>query len=78
MVLIALSSALLVSEVPLFALKFKNFSWKDNSIRYTFLATSAILIIASALTGLENIVVGIGLAIIWYVALSLVSRSKTK
>lgn len=78
MVLIALSSALLVSEVPLFALKFKNFSWKDNSIRYTFLATSAILIIASALTSLENIVVGIGLAIIWYVALSLVSRSKAK
>lgn len=30
-------SYLLIAELPLFALKFKNLSWKDNSIRFIFL-----------------------------------------
>lgn len=30
-------SALLVSEVPMFSMKFKSAKWKDNSTRYTFL-----------------------------------------
>lgn len=30
-------SVLLVSEVPMFSLKFKNFSWKDNKIKFGFL-----------------------------------------
>jgi len=33
-------SLLLVSELPLFSLKFKNLSWKDNSIRFIFLGIS--------------------------------------
>ena len=32
---------LLVSEVPMFSMKFKNLSWKSNKRRYTFLAVSA-------------------------------------
>lgn len=35
--LIALFSYFLVSEIPMFSLKFKNFSWKSNRIRYIFL-----------------------------------------
>ncbi len=76
--IIIVSSALLVSEIPLFALKFKNFSWRDNYVRFIFLVSSAALIIASALTGLENITTGIGLCIVWYVVLSLVSARKAK
>ncbi|PSR54385.1 CDP-diacylglycerol--serine O-phosphatidyltransferase [Adhaeribacter arboris] len=30
-------SFLMVAEIPLFALKFKNLTWKDNSIRFIFL-----------------------------------------
>ncbi|MBR5814389.1 MAG: CDP-diacylglycerol--serine O-phosphatidyltransferase [Bacteroidaceae bacterium] len=36
-VLIALFSYFLVSEIPMFSMKFKNFTWKSNSIRYIFL-----------------------------------------
>ncbi len=32
-----LLSYLLIAELPLFALKFKNLSWKDNSVRFIFL-----------------------------------------
>ena len=37
-------SYLLISEIPLFALKFKNFSWNDNKIKYIFLILSVILL----------------------------------
>ena len=35
--LIALFSYFLVSEIPMFSLKFKNLSWRSNRIRYIFL-----------------------------------------
>lgn len=41
---IALMSVLLVSEIPLFSLKFKKFSWQGNEIRYVFLIICVILI----------------------------------
>jgi len=37
-------SILLVSEIPLFALKFKSFGWKGNEIRYIFLTLCAVLL----------------------------------
>lgn len=74
----AVSSALLVSEMPLFALKFKNFSWRDNSVRFIFLFSSAVLVIASFLIGSENITTGIGLCIVWYVVLSLLCARKIR
>jgi len=37
-------SFLLVSEIPLIALKFKDFSWESNKIRYLFLISSVILL----------------------------------
>ena len=36
-------SILLVANIPLFALKFKDFSWVRNKIRYTFIAAALIL-----------------------------------
>lgn len=41
-----LFSALLVSEIPLFSLKFKNLKWKDNKVRFIFLLFSALTIIS--------------------------------
>lgn len=43
--LAALLSLLLVSEIPMFSLKFKSFAWKGNQIRYIFLLFSLILLI---------------------------------
>jgi CDP-diacylglycerol---serine O-phosphatidyltransferase len=37
-------SILLVTEIPLMALKFKNFSWKDNQIKYLLILSSVLLI----------------------------------
>ncbi|MCK5846591.1 MAG: CDP-diacylglycerol--serine O-phosphatidyltransferase [Bacteroidales bacterium] len=37
-------SYLLVAELPLFALKFKNLSWNDNKLRYIFLGISILLL----------------------------------
>lgn len=44
LLLIALFCFLLVSEIPMFSLKFKNIKWKENQIQYIFLIVSAILI----------------------------------
>jgi CDP-diacylglycerol--serine O-phosphatidyltransferase len=35
---------LLVSEVPMFSLKFKNFTWKENKIKFSFLLLSIALL----------------------------------
>ncbi len=40
-----LSCWLLVSEVPMFALKFKTFGWQGNQVRYLFIALSALIIL---------------------------------
>lgn len=40
MPMIVLMSFLLVAEIPLFALKFKDFSWRNNQMKYTFLLVS--------------------------------------
>lgn len=41
-----LSCVLLNAELPLFALKFKNYSWRDNTKRYLFLALCLGLLIS--------------------------------
>lgn len=60
-------SILLVSEVPMFALKFKHFGIKGNALRYGFIATGAALLIWLGLTGLA-------LIIPLYVAVSVVAN----
>jgi CDP-diacylglycerol---serine O-phosphatidyltransferase len=45
LVLSVVMSVLMVSELPLFALKFKNFQWKDNQIKYIFLILSILCIV---------------------------------
>lgn len=66
-VLIAITtvfSFLLVSRIEIFALKFKNFRWAENRVRFTFLILSVLL-----LATLQ--VLAIPLIIILYIALSL-------
>lgn len=62
-------SALLVSEIPMFALKFKNYSWKDNKVKYIFLALSLAVIIPFGIGGLA-------IAILLYLMLSLLTEKR--
>ena len=41
--LVAIFSLLLVSELPLFSLKFKTFTWKENQVRFIFLLLAVAL-----------------------------------
>lgn len=54
---VVLSSWLLVSEVPMFALKFKTFALRPNLLRYGFLALSAALILLLGIGGLAWVIV---------------------
>ncbi len=38
-------SFMMVSEIPLFALKFKSFGWAENRIKFSFLIASALLLL---------------------------------
>lgn len=38
-------SVIMVSDIPLMAMKFKHFGWKGNGVRYVFLIISAVLLI---------------------------------
>ncbi len=67
--MVLVSSALLVCEIPMFALKFKNFTWKDNKVRYIFLAGSLAFIIALGIGGFA-------VAILWYLLLSLLIEKR--
>lgn len=67
--LVALFSGLLVMEVHLFSLKFKNLSWKDNRVQFIFLLVCMLLLILLGVGGLAA-------CIVWYILLSLLTRSK--
>jgi CDP-diacylglycerol---serine O-phosphatidyltransferase len=41
----AVMSYLMVSELPLFALKFKSFNWQGNEVRFSFLLVSLVLLV---------------------------------
>lgn len=62
-----LMSGLLVAELPLFALKFKNFTWQDNSLRFVFLLLSVLLLLLLQAAAVP-------LIILLYVLLSVVRR----
>lgn len=69
LVLILLFSWLLVAEIPMFSLKFKNLSWKSNRIAYTFLLVSLVLLVVLGWSGLSAV---IG----WYIILSLLTQKR--
>ncbi len=67
--LVVLFSWLLVAEIPMFSLKFKNLSWKSNRTAYTFLLVSLVLLAVLGLTGLSAV---IG----WYIILSILTQKR--
>jgi CDP-diacylglycerol---serine O-phosphatidyltransferase len=69
--IVVISSYLLVSNIELFALKFKDFSWQNNKVRFTFLVLSVLL-----LAMLQ--VMAIPVIILLYIALSLGVRVISK
>lgn len=62
-------SYILVSTVPMFALKFKNYSFRDNKIRYLFLGLSVIAFIVMGFSGFFPV-------ILLYIAVSILHRRK--
>ncbi len=62
---------LMNAEIPLFSLKFKNFYFKDNVIKYVFLVLSVILIVTLK-------IVAIPMIILSYIVLSIVNNSDKK
>ena len=52
-----LSAYLLNSKLPLFALKFKNWGFQDNALRYTFLIVSLVLLITLRFLAVPVIIV---------------------
>ena len=63
---VLISSYLLVSEIPMFALKFKTWGWKGNEIKYIFLLTCIPMLLFMGIFGLAAIIA-------WYVILSAIN-----
>ena len=72
LVLIALSCWILISEIPMFALKFKQWGWHGNEVKYIFLLTCIPLLIFLGISAFAVIIT-------WYVILSIyVANRKDK
>lgn len=69
--IVVVMSYLLISELPLFALKFKSFKWKGNELRYSFLAASVVMLVLLKFIALP-------LIIVLYILLSIVNNLLTK
>jgi CDP-diacylglycerol--serine O-phosphatidyltransferase len=70
-ILTLLSSYLLNSGIELFALKFKNWSFKDNALRYIFIIVSLVLLLTMKFLAVPAIV-------LFYIASSIVNRFSVK
>ncbi|MCR4852786.1 MAG: CDP-diacylglycerol--serine O-phosphatidyltransferase [Prevotella sp.] len=70
LLMLLVSSYLLVSEIPMFALKFKNWGWRGNEVKYIFLIIAALMLILFRVSGFA-------LIIAWYVVLSLFTTRKS-
>lgn len=63
-------SWLMISEVALFSLKFRSFSWKENKVRFVFLGISAVLLFYLYFAAIP-------LIILLYVILSLLNKGRS-
>jgi CDP-diacylglycerol--serine O-phosphatidyltransferase len=72
LVLIAwVMAILLVVELPLIALKFKNFSFAQNVFRYVLILVSALLVISFGLAGIPMVILA-------YIGLSIIENGKKR
>lgn len=66
LVLCVVTCVLMITEIPLFALKVKNLSWADNRVRYIFLIVTVVLILLLGVFSFPAI-------IMWYIILSILA-----
>jgi len=74
LVMVPILSYLLIAELPLIALKFKNFGWQDNKMRYILIISALLLIVTLNFMAIPII-------IILYIILSIIDNKvvlKTK
>lgn len=71
LVLIIVFSFLLVSEIPMFSLKVKNLTWKDNQFQYILILSTIIAVIFLKWAGL-------GISILIYILISLLTKNPKK
>jgi CDP-diacylglycerol--serine O-phosphatidyltransferase len=64
-------SLLMVSRIEIFSLKFKNFEWADNKLKFTFLLLSVLLLVSLKISALP-------LIILLYIGLSLSAKAFSK
>jgi len=69
--LVIVSCYMLVSEIPMFALKFKTWGWKGNEIKYIFVLSCIPILLLLGISGLAVIIA-------WYVILSVINKLLTK
>jgi CDP-diacylglycerol--serine O-phosphatidyltransferase len=70
LILVIVFCGLMVSEIPMLALKFKNASWKNNKWSFSVVITAIIIISVCAQS--RNPLLGVCLSIVAYIMLSLV------
>jgi CDP-diacylglycerol--serine O-phosphatidyltransferase len=61
-------SLLMVSRIDILAFKFKNFSWQNNQLRFTFLAVAVLLLLIGGKAAIPFVILG-------YIGFSLVGKS---
>lgn len=71
LLMICVSCWLLIAEVPMFALKFKQWGWKGNEVKYIFLISCLPLLMIFGITAFSVIIA-------WYVVLSVVVNLRKK
>ena len=69
--IVIISCWLMVSEIPMFALKFKHWGWRGNEVKYIFLITCIPILLFFRTTG-------IAIIIAWYVVLSVLTCKADK
>lgn len=60
---------LMVSEIPMFSLKFKNLKWADNKVRFIFLIASIAILAVLGPKGLAAVM-------LWYILLSVLTKGQ--
>ena len=70
LVMICLSCWILISEIPMFALKFKQWGWHGNEVKYIFILTCIPLLIFLGIAAFAVIIT-------WYVILSIYVSSRS-
>lgn len=71
LLMICVSCWLLIAEVPMFALKFKQWGWKGNEVKYIFLISCLPLLMIFGITAFSVIIA-------WYVVFSVVVNLRNK